>query len=63
MFGHVSSSYFSPVLGHPIALALIESGRNRFGDKLLAISSDAKAIEVTITKPIFYDPQGKRQHA
>lgn len=63
MFGHVSSSYFSPVLGHPIALALIESGRNRFGDKLLAISSDAEAIEVTITKPIFYDPQGKRQHA
>ena len=33
----------------------------RYGDKLLAISSDTRAIEVSITKPIFYDLKGERQ--
>ena len=61
MYGHVSSSYYSPILGHPIALALVQSGRNRYGDKLLAVSSDAKTIEVSITKPIFYDLKGEQQ--
>ena len=61
MYGHVSSSYYSPILGHPIALALVQSGRNRYGEKLLAVSSDAKAIEVSITKPIFYDLKGEQQ--
>ena len=62
MCGHVSSSYYSPILDHPIALALLESGRNRYDEKLLACSSDGDEVEVSVTKPIFYDPKGARQH-
>jgi sarcosine oxidase subunit alpha len=62
MCGHVSSSYYSPILDHPIALALLESGRNRYDEKLLAVSSDGNEIEVSVTKPFFYDSKGTRQN-
>ena len=62
MCGHVSSSYYSPILKHPIALALVENGRKRYGEKLIAVSSDGNKIEVIITKPVFYDPDGEKQH-
>ena len=62
MCGHVSSSYYSPILKHPIALALVENGRKRYGEKLIAVSSDGNNIEVIITKPVFYDPDGEKQH-
>ena len=62
MCGHVSSSYYSPILKHPIALALVEAGRKRYGEKLIAVSSEGNKIEVIITKPVFYDPNGERQH-
>ena len=31
MIGHVTSSYYSASLGHPIALALVKGGRARIG--------------------------------
>tara|TARA_Y100001954_G_scaffold203983_1_gene225052 strand:- start:411 stop:1046 length:636 start_codon:yes stop_codon:yes gene_type:complete len=62
MYGHVSSSYYSSVLGHPIAMAMIESGRNRHGDEFLAVASCGTEIEVKVVNPVFYDPSGERQN-
>jgi len=62
MFGHVSSSYFSPILNQPIALALLENGRDRYDERLVAVSSDENEIEVIVTNPCFYDSKGERQN-
>ena len=62
MTGHVSSSYYSACLGHSIALALIKGGRARMGDKVNAPLADGRVIRATITSPVFYDPDGARQH-
>jgi sarcosine oxidase subunit alpha len=59
MIGHVTSSYYSPNLGRSIALAMIRSGRNRMGETLYA-PMPAGIIEVTVTKPVFFDEEGGR---
>lgn len=61
MEGYVSSSYYSAILGHSFALALINGGLNRHGEELYA-SYDGKFIKVEVTSPIFYDPKGERQN-
>ncbi|MGO1182833.1 MAG: 2Fe-2S iron-sulfur cluster-binding protein [Micrococcaceae bacterium] len=63
MLGHVTSSYLSAALGRPFGLALVENGRNRIGEIVSApLSSDpADAVEVEITSPVFYDPEGARR--
>ena len=60
--GHVTSSYWSEVLGHSIALALLERGHQRHGERVFAPLPSGQLIEVTVTAPIFYDPDGLRQH-
>ena len=62
MCGHVTSSYMSASLGHPIALALVEGGRGRKGETIFAALSGREPLPVTITAPVFYDPKGERQH-
>lgn len=62
MFGHVTSSYNSACLGHPIALAILEGGRSRKGDELFAAASDGSIVPVTVASAIFYDPKGERQN-
>ena len=62
MIGHVSSSYFSACLGHSIALALVEGGRARQGDTVFAPLADGRVVSARIVPPIFYDPEGTRQH-
>ena len=58
-FGHVTSAYLSPALGRSIALALIESGRRRLGEKLY--SSDARRRRaVTAVDTVFFDKEGAR---
>jgi Glycine cleavage system T protein (aminomethyltransferase) len=59
MVGHVTSSYYSPNLGRSIALALVKSGLNKKGTKLIVPTSN-KSIEVEITDPIFIDPKNER---
>lgn len=61
MCGHVTSSYYSACLGHPIALALVESGRSRKGESLYAVRGDGAMTEVKIVSPVFYDPKSERQ--
>lgn len=62
MCGHVTSSYFSACLGHPIALALVASGHSRRDDVIFGALSDGSFVPVRIVSPTFYDPQGERQH-
>jgi len=60
MLGHVTSSYRSAALGRTFALALVERGRERIGERLYAWSG-GRAAPVTITQPVFYDPEGRRR--
>jgi sarcosine oxidase, subunit alpha len=59
MIGHVTSSYRSPTLGRPIALAMIERGRERQGETLFA-PLPGVTISAEIVSPVFYDPEGAR---
>ncbi len=62
MLGHVTSSYDSACLGHPVALALLEGGRARKGDELIAVAADGSAVPAIVVSPVFYDPKGERQN-
>ena len=63
MEGHVSSSYWSPACGRSIALALVKGGRARYGERLFTQLADGQAMACTVTEPLFFDPEGLRQHA
>jgi sarcosine oxidase subunit alpha len=60
MLGHVTSSYHSVALERPFALALIKGGRDRIGDVLLAPVGD-RLVEVEVTSPVLYDPEGAKR--
>jgi sarcosine oxidase subunit alpha len=59
MIGHVTSSYMSPNLGRAFALALVKEGRAKTGQKLYVPMLD-RTIAVTVTDPVFLDPEGER---
>ncbi|MCG7587285.1 sarcosine oxidase subunit gamma family protein, partial [Photobacterium sp. OFAV2-7] len=61
MVGHVSSSYYSAVLGHSIALGLIKGGLSRVGESVFFPLADGRVLQAEITDAVFYDPEGKRQ--
>ena len=61
MLGHVTSSYWSPALDRPVALALVATGRTRIGSTIHARSSD-RAVRCTVVDPVFYDSVGERLH-
>jgi sarcosine oxidase subunit alpha len=62
MIGHVTSSYRSPNLGHAFALAMVEDGRGRQGERLYVPMLD-RTITVTVTDPVFIDKDGERLRA
>ena len=62
MCGHVTSSYHSACLGHPVALALVAGGRARKGDNVFAALPGREPLPVQVVSPVFYDPEGERQH-
>jgi sarcosine oxidase, subunit alpha len=59
LIGHVTSSYFSSVLGHSIALAVIAGGRARLGQTVY-IPMPGGDLAVEVTSPVFYDTAGAR---
>ena len=59
--GHVTSSYFSPTLGHGFALALLENGRNSLGQTVHVPLADGQVHAAEVVSPVFYDPEGERQ--
>jgi sarcosine oxidase subunit alpha len=60
--GFVTSSYLSPVLGRPIALALIERGAARHGETI-DMQHLGQKRRATITAPCAFDPSGERFNA
>ncbi|MGC5039708.1 sarcosine oxidase subunit alpha family protein [Streptomyces sp. DT190] len=60
MLGHVTSSYHSPALGRPFALALVAGGRSRIGRTLLA-PVGADLVPVEVTDCVLYDPEGTKR--
>lgn len=57
--GFVSSAYRSASLGRSIALALVEGGRDRMGDRLY-VPMPEESIAVEVVAPVFYDLEGER---
>jgi sarcosine oxidase subunit alpha len=60
MLGHVTSSYASAALERPFALALVEGGRDRIGEVLLAPVGD-RLVEVEVASTVLYDPEGTKR--
>ncbi|MCP5088403.1 MAG: sarcosine oxidase subunit alpha family protein [Rhodobacteraceae bacterium] len=58
--GYVTSTYFSPVLGHSIAMGMVDDGRDRMGQTLFAQMLDGSSIPVKIGQSVFYDKEGER---
>ena len=59
LIGHITSAYGESTVGHPIALAMVAGGRARMGQTLY-VPMPGGDIEVEVTSPVFYDPQGAR---
>ncbi|WP_117191715.1 sarcosine oxidase subunit alpha family protein [Rhizobium terrae] len=61
--GFVSSACFSPTLGHFIALAMLKSGRERFGEKII-VWDGLRGTEVPaeVCPPVFVDPENTKLH-
>ena len=62
MIGHVTSAYDSPNVGGAFALAMVKGGRDRIGQTLFVPMPD-RVIEVRVTPPVFFDPEGERLRA
>jgi sarcosine oxidase subunit alpha len=60
--GTVTSSYHSPTLNRPIALALLDNGAARQGETVTVWHMDTQT-PATVTAPCFLDPEGNRLHA
>jgi sarcosine oxidase subunit alpha len=58
--GHVTSSYRSATLGRTFALAMLQSGRERFGSMVYA-QLNGHVVAATVTEPIFYDKENLRR--
>jgi sarcosine oxidase, subunit alpha len=57
--GHVTSSYWSPELGCPVALGMLARGTQRLGEKL-RVHHLGKVIDAEVVKAPFIDPKGER---
>ncbi len=60
MIGHVTSSYMSPAMGRSIAMAMLENGANRMGERLHVALMDGSVQKVTVTDFVFFDKEGER---
>lgn len=55
IIGHVTSSYHSPTLGRSIAMALVESGRDRMGSVLEFAVARGSRIRARVVRPAFLE--------
>ncbi|MBV8626512.1 MAG: sarcosine oxidase subunit alpha family protein [Paraburkholderia sp.] len=62
MLGHVTSSYYSPILKRSIALAVIKGGLGKIGESVTIPLANGKQIAAKISSPVFYDNEGVRQN-
>ena len=57
--GHVTSSYPSPELGIPVALAMLSGGASRVGEAV-RVHHLGQTIDARVVKPPFVDREGRR---
>lgn len=61
--GWVTSSVYSPTLGRPVAMGVVERGRARMGETIDIYDARGRnAIPAVIVAPTAYDPNGERLH-
>ncbi|WP_375228963.1 glycine cleavage T C-terminal barrel domain-containing protein [Roseobacter sp. S98] len=60
--GYVTSSTFSPALGRPVALGLVEAAASRTG-QMLAAWHMGEEVPVMLAPPTAFDPEGSRLDA
>ena len=61
--GYVTSSVWSPTLGRPVAIGLVERGRERLGETLCVYSvRSLQPIAARVVELAAYDPKGARLH-
>ncbi|MGV1761011.1 sarcosine oxidase subunit alpha [Rhizobium sp. A22-96] len=62
--GYVTSSAFSPSLGHTIGLALVKNGPERIGERVLVWNGLRNEFtEGQLCSPVFIDPENEKLHA
>jgi len=62
MLGHVTSSYYSPILKRSIAMAVVKGGLDKIGETVTIPLSSGRQIAAKVTSSVFYDSEGARQH-
>ncbi|MBY0332519.1 MAG: sarcosine oxidase subunit alpha, partial [Acetobacteraceae bacterium] len=60
--GHVTSAYWSAALERPIALGLLERGRDRMGETVFATRLEGAPQALEVVPPVFLDARGERLH-
>lgn len=58
--GRVTSTYMSPTLDRPIAMALVKHGPDRMGEELEFPVAGQESYRARIVDPVFYDKEGSR---
>lgn len=59
--GWVTSTCFSPTLGHQIALGYLADGLAKFGEEIIAANPlEGQEAVVRVVSPVFIDPEGSR---
>ncbi|MBB3524297.1 sarcosine oxidase subunit alpha family protein [Rhizobium sp. BK456] len=62
--GYVTSSAFSPTLGHTIGLALVRRGPERIGEKMTVWNGLRNEFtDAVLCHPVFIDPENEKLHA
>ena len=62
--GYISSSAFSPTLGHTIGLALVRRGPERIGEKVTVWNGLRNEFtDAVLCHPVFVDPENEKLHA
>ncbi|PDT35797.1 sarcosine oxidase subunit alpha [Rhizobium sp. M10] len=62
--GYVTSSAFSPTLGHKIGLALVRRGPERIGEKVTVWNGlHNEYTDAVLCHPVFIDPENEKLHA
>ena len=62
--GYITSSVFSPTLGHMIGLALVKNGSERIGENVTIWNALIhEYTEAVLCQPVFVDPENRKLHA
>ncbi|OZI26777.1 sarcosine oxidase subunit alpha [Bordetella genomosp. 9] len=60
--GHVTSSYFSPILQRSIALAMLRNGSNMKGQTVMVGLANGTHVAAKVGDTVFFDKEGLRQN-